>query len=443
MKKLNGEEPRKLAAVTLRNTKPTDKIIRLTDGYGLFLKVRPTGAKYWRYRFRFLGKQKDLALGVFPEISLAEARAMYREAYNLLAEGIDPTEQKADKKAKERRELHNTFELVAREWLKSKILGKKSVSHEKRCVGLLENQILPVIGNRPIARMRKEEVVAPLKRMQDAGIITSGHKARQVINQVFDYASASGYINTIDKLVALDGISGVLDPLDKSSNFAAVTSPVELAGLLRILDESTSRIVVKTAILLVPMLFQRPNEIASMEWSELKLDQERWEIPASKMKLGKDHIVPLPRQAIALLRNLQPVTGHGRYVFPNARSGKRHMTGEAILAGIRSMGIAKETTTSHGFRATARTILDEVLEQRVDWIEHQQSHAVKDPNGRAYNRTSYLQQRAAMMQLWADYLDELRAVITETEAEELKQRMLSIDANRRESIREAAGLYVA
>ena len=384
-----------------------------------------------------------MALGVFPEISLAEARAMYREAYNLLAEGIDPTEQKADKKAKERRELHNTFELVAREWLKSKILGKKSASHEKRCVGLLENHILPVIGNRPIARMRKEEVVAPLKRMQDAGIITSGHKARQVINQVFDYASASGYINTIDKLVALDGISGVLDPLDKSSNFAAVTSPVELAGLLRILDESTSRIVVKTAILLVPMLFQRPNEIASMEWSELKLDQECWEIPASKMKLGKDHIVPLPRQAIALLRNLQPVTGHGRYVFPNARSGKRHMTGEAILTGIRSMGIAKETTTSHGFRATARTILNEVLEQRVDWIEHQQSHAVKDPNGRAYNRTSYLQQRAAMMQLWADYLDELRAVITETEAEELKQRMLSIDANRRESIREAAGLYVA
>lgn len=444
MRKLNGEETRKLAAIAIRNIKATDKVQRLSDGFGLFLEIRPNGAKYWRYRYRFFGKQKELALGVFPGISLAEARVMHREAYNLVAEDVDPVEHRQEKKAAQLRELGNTFELVANEWLESKILGKKSTSHTDRCAGLLANHILPVIGDRPIARLRRDEVVAPLKRMQDAGIITSGHKAKQVIVQVFDYASACGYISTVEKLVALDGIGGVLDPVDKSSNFAAVTDPVELAGVLRTIDASTSRIVVKTAMLLTPMLFQRPNELAGMEWGELKLEQARWEIPAQRMKLRHDHIVPLPRQAVELLEKLRKVTGHGQYVFPNARSPKRHMTEEAILGGLRSAGLDKETTTAHGFRATARTIMDEVLEQRVDWVEHQQSRAVRDPNGRAYNRTSFLRQRAEMMQLWADYLDALRYVRNDQDAEQLRVKMLELHGSTAaQGVREPKTEYVA
>lgn len=410
MKTLDGTEIRKLAATTVRNARPADKKQTLSDGYGLSLEIHKSGSKYWRYNYRFNGKQHTLALGVFPEVSLSDARKSHRDAYNQVAIGIDPSSLRASKKTERIKQSKNSFELVAREWLETKIINKKSISHQKRCIGLLDNHILPFIGNRPIAHLTKVEVVQPLKRMQGAGTVSSAHKARQVIAQVFDYASASGYIDTIHKLTMLDGIAGVIDPIDKNSNFAAVTEPEELADVLRAIDNSRSSIIVKTAMLLMPMLFQRPNEIAGMEWRELNLSKAIWEIPAERMKLKRPHVIPLPRQALELLRALKPITGHTAFVFPNYRTTKRHMTPEAILTGLRNAGISKETTTSHGFRATARTMLAEQkgLEFPVDIIEHQLAHEVKDPLGRAYNRTKFIEQRVEMMQKWADYLDRLR-----------------------------------
>jgi len=410
MKILDGTEARKLAATAVRNTLPTEKKKILSDGYGLSLEIRTNGAKYWRYNYRFAGKQHTLALGVYPEISLAKARQLHRDAYNLVAQGLNPSVQRAEEKREQLKQSVNTFDLVAKEWLDAKIIGKKSAPHQKRCIGLLNNHILPFIGNRPIAQLTKQEVVRPLKRMQNSGTITSAHKARQVIAQVFDYASASGYIDTIHKLTLLDGIAGVIDPIDKNSNYAAVTTPEDLAKVLRAIDNSSANIVVKTAMLLMPLLFQRPKEITGMKWQELDLEGGLWEIAAERMKLKRPHIVPLPTQAIELINKLKPVTQHSEFVFPNYRTTKRQMTPEAILSGLRNAGIDKETTTAHGFRATARTLLAEQkgLEFAAEIIEHQLAHEVKDPLGRAYNRTKFIEQRTEMMQRWADYLDELR-----------------------------------
>lgn len=410
MKTLDGTEPRKLAATTVRNTKPTDKKQTLSDGYGLSLEIWKNGYKYWRYNYRFAGKQNTLTLGVFPEVSLTSARQAHREAYNQVALGLDPSVLRAEVKAEQLKQSVYTFELVAKEWLTAKIIGKKSTSHEKRCQGLLDNHILPFIGNRAITQLTKLEVVQPLKRMQNAGTISSAHKARQVIAQVFDYASASGYIDTMQKLTILDGIAGVIDPIDKNLNYAAVTTPEALSNVLRAIDNSTAGIIVKTAMLLMPMLFQRPKEIAGMRWEELDLEGALWEIPAERMKLKRPHIIPLPTQALALLNTLKPISGHCDFVFPNLRTNKRHMTPESILTGLRNAGIDKETTTAHGFRATARTMLAEQkgLEFSPEIIEHQLAHEVKDPLGRAYNRTKFIEQRTEMMQEWANYLDQLR-----------------------------------
>src|SRR5690554_212147 len=410
MKTLDGTEPRKLAATAVRNRKPTDKKQTLSDGYGLSLEVWKNGYKYWRYNYRFAGKQQTIALGVYPEVSLSDARKAHREAYNLVAQGINPAAHRSETKTEQLRQSVYTFELVANEWLSAKIIGKKSTSHEKRCQGLLDKHILPFIGNRPIPQLTKLEVVQPLKRMQNAGTISSAHKARQVIAQVFDYASASGYIDTMQKLTILDGIAGVIDPIDKNANFAVVTTPEALANVLRAIDKSTAGIVVKTAMTLMPMLFQRPIEIAGMRWEELHLDSAVWEIPAERMKLKRPHIIPLPTQAVALLRKLKPISGHCDFVFPNLRTNKRHMTPDSILTGLRNAGIDKETTTAHGFRATARTMLAEQkeLEFSPEIIEHQLAHEVKDPLGRAYNRTKFIEQRTEMMQEWANYLDQLR-----------------------------------
>lgn len=410
MKVLDGTENRKLTDIVVRNAQAVNKNKIFSDGYGLRIEIRPNGGKYWRYQYRFNGALKTLALGVYPEVTLKAARASHREAYNLVAQGIDPAASRAEAKAEQRKQSANTFELIAIEWLEAKIIGKKSTSHEKRCVGLLNNHILPFIGNRPIAQLTKVEVVEPLKRLQSAGSISSAHKARQVIAQVFSYANACGYIETMQKLVILDDIAGVIDPIDKNSNFAAVTTPEALAQVLHALDNSTSSIVVKTAMLLMPLLFQRPKEVAGMEWKELDLEGGLWEIRAERMKLKRPHIVPLPTQAIELLKQLQPLTGHTDFVFPNFRTTKRHMTPEAILTGIRNAGLDKETTTAHGFRATARTLLAEQkgLEYSAEIIEHQLAHEVKDPLGRAYNRTKFIEQRTEMMQRWADFLDNLR-----------------------------------
>lgn len=401
MKKLNGEEKRKIAAVALRHIKPSDKTQMVSDGYGLFLVVMPVGSKYWRYRFRFAGKQKQLALGVFPDITLSEARKLHREAYNLVADGIDPTEERREEKQAQLKAAGNYFEAVAREWLDVH-MSDKTADHMRRAERLLLKD-LAGLAKRPIDTINAPELLAELRKIEKRGVIDTARRARQIASQLFRYAIATG---RAERNIAND-LVGTLKTVP-TKNRTAITDPELLGKLLRHMDDSTSGVVVKTAMRLTPMLFQRPGEIRAMEWSEIDFSTKCWEIPAEKMKMRRPHIVPLPKQAIELLKEIRVYTGHGKYVFPSVRGSSRCLSENGVRMALRDMGYCNETVTPHGFRATARTLLDEVLDFRVDWIEHQLAHAVKDANGRAYNRTSFLKQRAEMMQAWADYLDQLK-----------------------------------
>lgn len=401
MKKLNGEEKRNIAAVALRHIKPSDKTQMLSDGHGLYLVVMTTGSKYWRYRFRFAGKQKQLALGVFPDISLSEARRLHREAYNQVADGIDPAEGRREEKLAQLKATGNSFEAVAGEWLDVH-MSNKTADHKRRAERLLLKD-LAGLAKRPIDSISAPELLAELRKLEKRGVVDTARRARQVASQLFTYAIATG---RAERNVAND-LAGTLKVV-QTKNRPAITDPVLLGQLLRHMDDSTSGIVVKTAMRLTPILFQRPGEIRAMEWSEIDLVAGRWEISAEKMKMRLPHIVPLPRQAVELLAEIQAYTGHGRYVFPSVRGSSRCLSENGVRTALRDMGYCNDTVTPHGFRATARTLLDEVLGYRVEWIEHQLAHAVKDANGRAYNRTSFLEQRVEMMQVWADYLDKLR-----------------------------------
>lgn len=401
MKKLNGEEVRKLVPVSLRHIKPSEKTQMLADGHGLYLVVMPTGATYWRYRFRFADKQKQLALGVFPDITLGEARKLHREAYNLVADGVDPTEERRGEKQAHLKAVSNSFEAVVKEWLEVH-MSDKTDDHKRRAERLLLKDLVG-LAKRPVDTITAPELLAELRKIEARGVIDTARRARQIASQLFTYAIATG---RAERNIAND-LAGTLKSV-RTKNRAAITDPATLAMLLRNMDGSTSGIVVKTAMLLTPILFQRPGEIRAMEWSEIDLVAGRWEIPADKMKMRLPHIVPLPTQAIKLLNDIHSYTGHGKYVFPSVRGSSRCLSENGVRTALRDMGYCNETVTPHGFRATARTLLDEVLGYRVEWIEHQLAHSVRDANGRAYNRTSFLEQRAGMMQAWADYLDTLR-----------------------------------
>lgn len=393
----------KLTATTVKQAKPKDKQYKMADGNGLFLLVTAKGQKYWRYKYRFAGKEKTLALGVYPEISLKAARLAHQEARSRLADGIDPSAEKRVAKLTRHLSVEESFEAIGREWFESH-MSDKSPGHRNRALRMLERDLFPTLGSRPIAEIKANEVLAVLRRIESRGTVDTAHRTKQTAGQVFRYAVQTGRAER-DPSADLKG--ALTSP--KTKHLAAITEPVELGRLLRAMDGSTSGPVVKTALLLSPMLFQRPGEIRAMEWSEINWGEKRWEIPAEKMKKGHAHIVPLSRQALALLEEIRPLTGRGRYVFPSARGASRCLSENGVRTALRDLGIDNLTQTPHGFRATARTILDEVLGYRVDWIEHQISHAVKDANGRAYNRTSHLKSRIEMMQSWADYLDELKS----------------------------------
>lgn len=392
----------KLTATTVKQAKPKDKQYKMADGNGLFLLVTAKGQKYWRYKYRFAGKEKTLALGVYPEISLKAARLAHQEARSRLADGIDPSAEKRVAKLTRHLSVEESFEAIGREWFESH-MSDKSPGHRNRALRMLERDLFPTLGSRPIAEIKATEVLAVLRRIESRGTADTAHRAKQTAGQVFRYAVQTGRAER-DPSADLKG--ALTSP--KTKHLAAITEPVELGKLLRAMNGSTSGPVVKTALLLSPMLFQRPGEIRAMEWSEINWGEKRWEIPAEKMKMRHAHIVPLSRQALALLEEIRPLTGRGRYVFPSARGASRCLSENGVRTALRDLGYGNEIQTPHGFRATARTILDEVLGYRVDWIEHQLAHAVKDANGRAYNRTSHLEGRIEMMQRWADYLYSLR-----------------------------------
>jgi len=390
-----------LTDTAIRKAKPADKPRRLFDSGGLYLEVSPAGGKLWRLKYRINGKEKRLAIGIYPDTGLADARAKRDAARKLLAAGIDPGEhRKADKAAGVERAA-NSFEVVAREWL-----GKQTwVEHYRvKVEAWMANDVYPYIGGRPVAELSAPEFLRVGRRMEERGALESAHRVLQTCGQVMRYAIATG---RADRNPVADLKGAIASPAER--HHAAITDPAVLGGLLRAIECYTGDVTTRAALKLSALLFVRPGELRHAEWAEVDLDAAEWNIPAGKMKMRQPHLVPLCEQAVAILRELQPLTGRGQYVFPGGRSPRRPMSNNAINAALRRMGYGTDTMTAHGFRATARTILDEVLGYRVDYIEHQLAHAVKDPNGRAYNRTAHLAERRKMMQGWADYLDTLKA----------------------------------
>ncbi|MBM4207683.1 MAG: DUF4102 domain-containing protein [Gammaproteobacteria bacterium] len=377
------------------------KAFKLADEKGLFLLVKPGvkgWAKWWRFKYRFGGNEKGLSFGTYPEISLDQARQRRDDARKLIADGIDPGEnRKAVKKSKANSD-GNSFEVIAREWHEV-----KSEDKSPRPMRLL-NYIIPWLGRKPIAEIKPKDILACLKRIEERGTIETAHRTLRLCGQVFRYAVSSG---RVESDITRD-LRGALKTV-KGGNFASLTNPKQVAPLLRAIDDYSGSYVVKSALQLAPLVFVRPGELRAAEWEHIDLENKEWRYFVTKTQV--EHIVPLSRQAVEIITNLYPLTGNGRYVFPSARTpnGSRAMSDVALLAALRRMGFDKSEMTAHGFRAMARTILDEVLGFRVDFIEHQLAHAVKDPNGRAYNRTAHLQERHKMMQSWADYLDGIKA----------------------------------
>lgn len=373
-----------------------------TDGQAMYLLVRPSG-KYWRMDYRFDGRRKTLALGVYPEVSLAKARKRREAARELLADNIDPGNAKRVEKQARAEAGFNTFEFISRKWLAT-TASKRSAGTQEKVTSWLEKDVIPYIGSMPISSITPRDVLVKVaRRMEARGVYESAHRIVQICGQVFRFASAEG---VAQRDVTAD-LRGALMPIVKT-NFAAITEPASVADLLRAIDGYSGHPCTVAALKLAPLVFVRPGELRAAEWGEIDLDTLEWRIPGTKMKMKNDHVVPLSKQAKEVLLGLHPLTGHGRYVFPSIRTGERPMSENTVNAALRAMGYGPATMTGHGFRAMARTIMDEVLGERVDLLEHQLAHAVKDANGRAYNRTAHLPDRRAMMQRWADYLDSLR-----------------------------------
>lgn len=403
-----------LTDTAIRSAKAADKPKKLADAKGLYLLVTPAGCKWWRFDYRFGGKRKTLSFGVYPDVPLAGritqdkheikgARDLRDAARELIAQGIDPGENRKAMKAARSDIDANSFEVIGREWF-AEHSQEWAENHRKRVVSLLERDIFPWIGALPIMQITPPVLLTTVRRIKDRGALETAHRALQTCGQVFRYAVSTGRAErdpTQDLRGALPSVKG--------GHFSSVTEPKQVAPLLRALDAYQGTLPVRCALQLAPLVFVRPGELRTARWSDIDLDEAEWRYVVTKT--DTPHIVPLATQSVAILRELHPLTGHGEYVFPSARHprGDRPMSDNAILSAMRRMGIDKDEMSGHGFRAMARTILDEVLGVRPDLIEHQLAHAVRDANGRAYNRTAHLPERRKMMQQWADYLDKLKA----------------------------------
>lgn len=391
-----------LKDLQVKNAKAKDKPYKLADGGGLYLLVMPAGGKGWRLKYLFQGKEKLISLGTYPETGLQEARKRRDTNKELLSGGIDPSDNRKAMKLVSREQAANSFEVIAREWL-SRAENGWVKSHYAKIVARFENDIFPYLGSKPIANITAPDLLSVVRRIENRGVLETAHRALSNCGQVFRYAVATGRTErdpTGDLRGALPSVNS------RRTHFAAVTEPREVGRLLRSLHGYDGSPTVCAALRLAPLVFVRPGELRAAEWAHIDLDAAEWRYTVTKT--NTPHIVPLSTQAVEILKELQPLTGNGQYVFPSPRSKNRPMSDNAILSAMRRMDISKDVMSGHGFRAMARTILDEVLGERVDLIEHQLAHAVKDPNGRAYNRTSHLPERKRMMQRWADYLDTLR-----------------------------------
>lgn len=391
-----------LSNTAIINAKPSDKPYALTDERGLSIQIQPTGGKWWRLRYRFDGKAKMLSLGVYPDVGLKEARERREEARKLLATSVDPGEHRKAHKAAKAERSANSFEVICREWLEQR---KDTVepAQTAKTLARMENDVFPWIGGKAITEITAPDVLSVMRRMDERGARYTAHRVRSEISRAFRYAIATGRAERDP----CPDLRGAIPPA-KETHFAAITDPKEVGGLLRAFDGFSGTFVVKSALLLAPLLFTRPGELRKAEWASFDLDKGDWRYFINKTKT--EHLVPLATQAVVILRELHALTGHGRYLFPNARTSERPMSEAAVNAALRRIGYDTKTEISgHGFRAMARTILHEELHVKPEVIEHQLAHTVPDALGTAYNRTKFLKERKAMMQLWADYLDKLKA----------------------------------
>lgn len=391
-----------LTAIEANKARATDKPQKLADGGGLYLLIHPNGSKYWRQDYRFAGKRKTLAIGVYPDVSLSDARERRDEARKLLANGADPSAVKKSKKAAGVILAGNSFEFVAREW-HTKNLHNWKQSNADKLLNLLQNDLFPWLGKRPIGEIAAPELLQTIRRIESRGVLETAHRARSLCGQIFRYAVATG---RAQRDPASD-LRGALPPV-KHKHHASITDPVKIGRLLRDIDGYSGTFIVRCAFRLSPLVFLRAGELRHAEWREFDLDKAEWRIADGRMKKEGVHIVPLSKQAVAILRELHPLTGEGRYVFPSAVSTLKPMSENAIRAALRSLGYTNDDMTPHGFRSMASTLLNE-QGFNADVIEIQLAHIERNAIRAAYNYAQYLPDRRRMMQHWADYLDGLRA----------------------------------
>ena len=384
----------------IRNVKPASSPRKYFDSEGLFLYVPPNGSKLWRLSYRFDGKTKLLSLGRYPTVGLRDARAKKDEAKALLDKGIDPSEQKKKQKEERRAEERESFENIAREWHRIR-MSAFSEKHRNTVMYRLETYIFPVIGKRPIRKLEKADLLTLVKPLDDKGHHETARRVVQIVSQVFRYAEILGKA----KYNIADGMRGVLHPR-KVTHRATITDPKKVGQLLCEIDEYDGYFPLVCALKLAPLVFTRPTELRAAEWKEFDLEKAEWRIPAERMKMRTAHIVPLSRQAVAVLEELRLYSGEGKYLFPSIRTDVRPISEVTMLNALRRMGYEKDEMCVHGFRSLASTLLNERGYNR-DWIERQLAHSERNGVRAAYNYAEYLPERRRMMQEWADYLGQL------------------------------------
>ncbi len=388
---------------------PGKKRARFTDAHGLYMEVSPGGSRRWFCKTYTDGKESRLALGSYPSMGLADARKARDAAKLQKATGVDPVQARKLDKLKGKRDGGDTFKAVALEW-HGKHIDRWSPGHADRTKRQLERDLFPWLGARDMRSIEPLELLAVLQKVERRGAVETADRGLMLARQVYEYWLPTA--DTTQRNIT-EGLQKRLIPY-RGKNFPAIVDPLRFGELLRAMYAYKGGPVVRTGLLLAPILFQRPGNLRMMEWAELDLDGALWTIPSAKMKRlvqeklnGEPHVVPMPIQAVAMLRELQPLTGHGRYVFPGQRQHDRPMSDNSVRSALYSLGFGTAQSW-HGFRASARTMLVDQLDLDPLAIEANLAHAVKDANGRSYNRTKYLAKRFDQIQKWADYLDQLR-----------------------------------
>ena len=391
----------RLSTAKIQNATAQKKTVFFFDGRGLYLEIAPTGSRWWRFKYRFAGKEKRISLGVYPDVGLKKARDRRDEMRKLVADGIDPSAARKQEKLMALDAAENTFEAVAREWFE-KHSANWEASYSVKLLARLEANVFPWLGDRPISDIKPPELLSVLRRVESRGVLETAHRLMNYCGNIYRYAVATG---RAERDISSD-LRGALPP-STPQHHASVTDPEGVAALLRAIDGYRGSNVTRYALQLAPLVFVRPVELRKAEWSEIDLEAGEWRIPAERMKMKKKHIVPLSRQAVAIVRALQPLTGKGHYVFPGARSRERCMSENTVNGALRRLGWSGSEMTGHGFRSMASTLLNEQGWNR-DAIERQLAHSGRNSIRAAYNYAEHLPERRRMMQAWSDYSETLK-----------------------------------